>query len=283
MTFFRIPAALAVLTALAAPAFAQDRTAGDLPIAAQMFTLRDFGTLDEQLAAVAAAGVTAVETVGFQGVTAEELKALLDAHGIQAVSTHAQLAALRDDLDGVVAFNKAIGNAVITVPWLPPEQRPTDAEGWRALGAELGGIQDALEAQGMRMAYHNHDFELADFDGETGLEILFEAAGDGLEAELDVAWIARAGYDPAAYIARFDGRLFAIHAKDNQPEGQGEAERGFAALGTGVLDFTTILPAAEAAGADWYVIEHDKPIDAAEVVAVGAAFLTKNLPEGATR
>ena len=76
-------------------AAAQDRDTGTLPIAVQMYTLRDSGTLDDQLAAVQAAGVTAVETVGMQDTDAETLKAALDKHGITAISTHAQLADLR--------------------------------------------------------------------------------------------------------------------------------------------------------------------------------------------
>ena len=256
---------------------------GDLPIAVQMYTLRDYGTLDEQLAAVQAAGVTAVETVGMQDTDAQTLKGLLDQYGIEAISTHAQLDDLRSDLDAVIAFNKAIGNNVLTVPYLPEEQRPTDAAGWTALGEELAQISTKLGDQGMTLAYHNHDFEMAEFDGRTALEILFEAAGDDIMAELDLAWVARGGHDPVEYLSRFDDRVFAIHAKDNAPEGEAEDERGFKALGDGVLDWDAILPAAEEAGVDWYIIEHDQPIDAAQVVMTGATFLTENLPDGATR
>lgn len=267
-----------VVALTATGAVAQDRAAADLPIAAQMFTLRDHGTLDEQLAAVQAAGVTAVETVGMQETDAETLKAALEAHGISAISTHAQLADLRTDLNAVVNFNKAIGNNIITVPYLPEEERPTDAAGWQALGTELAGISEQLKAQDMVLAYHNHDFEMAEYDGRTALEVLFEAAGPDLMAELDLAWVARGGLDPVEYLDRFDQRVFAIHAKDNAPEGEAEDERGFKALGEGVLDWTTILPAADAAGVDWYIIEHDLPIDAAAVVKTGADFLSANLP-----
>ena len=268
--------------AVVAP-MAQARETGELPIAVQMYTLRDHGTLDEQLAAVQAAGVTAVETVGMQDTDAETLKAALEAHDIEAISTHAQLADLRGDLDAVVAFNKAIGNDVITVPYLPEDQRPTDAAGWTALGEELATISDKLDDQDMTLAYHNHDFEMVEFDGRTALEILFEAAGDDVMAELDLAWVARGGLDPVEYLGRFDDRVFAIHAKDNAPEGEAEDERGFKALGEGVLDWDAILPAAEEAGAEWYIIEHDQPIDAAQVVMTGATFLTEHLPDGASR
>ncbi|WP_136685447.1 sugar phosphate isomerase/epimerase family protein [Falsirhodobacter xinxiangensis] len=273
-------AVAALFASVAMPAFAQT---GELPIAVQLYTLRDFGTLEEQLAAVQEAGITAVETVGTQKVSAEELKGLLDKHGIEAISTHAQLADLRSDLDSVIEFNKAIGNSYITVPYLQEEDRPTDAAGWQALGEELGQISEKIEAEGMTLAYHNHAFEIVDFDGKTALEIMLDAAGPEVEAELDLAWVARAGFDPAEYLARFDGRVFAIHAKDNAPEGEAEDEKGFAALGEGVLDWDAILPAAEEAGVTWYIIEHDLPKDAVAVVQTGAAYLTENLPEGATR
>lgn len=274
----------AMLAALAVPATAQEeRSASDLPIAVQLYTLRDHGPLEDRLAAVQAAGVTAVETVGTQDMEATDLKALLDEYGIEAISTHAQLADLRADLDAVAAFNREIGNDVITVPFLPEDQRPADAEGWRALGAELAEISTALQAQDMMLAYHNHAFEMAEFDGQTALEIMMDAAGEDVMAELDLAWVARGGLDPVEYLGRFDGRLFAIHAKDNAPEGEAEDERGFKALGEGVLDWDAILPAAEEAGAEWYIIEHDQPIDAAEVVMTGATFLTEHLPDSATR
>ncbi|SMO81662.1 sugar phosphate isomerase/epimerase family protein [Paracoccus laeviglucosivorans] len=279
-------ALLATAMFVAAPvaAVAQEaRVTGELPIAVQMYTLRDHGTLDEQLAAVQAAGITAVETVGTQKVSAEELKAALDKHGIKAISTHAQIDDLRSDLDGVIAFNKAIGNDTIIVPHLKPEARPTDAAGWTALGEELKGMSDKLQAQDMQLGYHNHDFEMVDMGGKTALEVMMEAAGDDVVAELDLAWVSRGGFDPVEYLDRFDGRVFAIHAKDNAPAGEAADEKGFKALGEGVMDFAKILPAAEEAGAKWYIIEHDLPKDAAAVVKTGAEYLTKNLPEGATR
>lgn len=258
--------------------FATPTLAQDLPIAVQMYTLRDFGTLEEQLAAVQAAGVKAVETVGTQKVSAEELNALLEKYDIEVISTHAQLADLRDDLAGVIAFNKAVGNDVITVPNLREEVRPTDAEGWKTLGEEFKAMSDTLKAEDMSLVYHNHDYEMQMFDGRTALEIMLEAAGPDVRSELDAAWVARTGIDPAEYIEKLDGRLFAIHAKDNAPEGTAVEQRGFAAVGEGVLNWDTLLPAATKAGAEWFIIEHDMPADAAAVITTGADYLRANLP-----
>ncbi len=274
-------AAAALLFLAAAPGFARDAASHAQPIAVQMYTLRNVATLDEQLKIVHDAGVHAVETVGTQNVTAPELKQLLDKYAIKAVSTHVQLADVRKDLDSVVAFNQALGNTYLVVPYLGDKERPTDAAGWTALGKELGDISRQVQAKGMTLAYHNHDFELVDFGGKTGLELLFDAAGPTLKSELDLAWVARAGYDPAAMLDKFSGRVFAVHAKDNAPKGEARDEGGFAALGQGVLDWKTILPAAQKAGVQWYVIEHDEPRDPAAVVRIGADYLRKHLPAGA--
>lgn len=264
------------------PGFARDATPVQ-PVAVQMYTLRHVASLDERLKIVHDAGVRAVETVGTQNVSASELKRLLDTYSIRVISSHVQLADLRADLDGVVAFQQAIGNTVLVVPYLGERERPTDAAGWTALGEELAGISERLQARGMTLAYHNHDFELVDFAGRTGLELLFEAAGPGLKTELDLAWVARAGLDPAAMLGKFRGRLFAVHAKDNAAQGQAQDEGGFAAVGQGVLDWASILPAARAAGVQWFIVEHDQPRDPAAVVKAGADYLNKHLPADAVR
>lgn len=278
---------LALLLLVALPAFAGDPAGSQQPIAVQMYTLRNAGTLDQQLKIVHDAGVGAVETVGTQNVSATELKHLLDRYSIKAISSHVQLADLRSDLDGVVAFNRSIGNTTLVVPYLDKKDRPTDAAGWTALGQELGQIAAQANAQGMRLAYHNHDFELVDFNGKTGLELLFAAAGPDLQTELDLAWVARAGHDPVVMLGKFRGHVFAVHAKDNAPRGQAEDEGGFAAVGQGVLDWNAILPAAAAAGVHWYIVEHDHPRDPAKVIKTGADYLrqhlTATLPASAPR
>ena len=213
----RRAAALALLLLTALPGLASEAVAAQKPIAVQMYSLRNAGSLDQQLKIVRDAGVHAVETVGTQGVSASELKQLLDRYSIRAISSHVALAELRRDLDGVVAFNRSIGNATLVVPYLDAKDRPTDAAGWTALGQELGRLSKQVRAKGMRLAYHNHDFELVDFNGRTGLELLFAAAGPDLQTELDLAWVARSGHDPAVMLGKFRDRLFAVHARTMRP------------------------------------------------------------------
>ena len=270
-------ACLAAATAL--PALAQDDgQSTDLPLAVQMFTLRDYGDFDRQLQAVADAGVTRIETFGMDERDAEDVRQMLDAHGIEVISDHVSIDRLRDDLDAVVAFNRTVGNDTIVMPYLAEEIRPTDADGWRALGTELAGIAAALSDQEMRLGYHNHDFEIAEFDGRTALELIFEAAGPDLLAEVDLAWVARGGHDPATYLETIGDRVFAVHAKDNKPDFETADERGFETVGSGTLDWDAILPAAQAVGVEYYIIEHDAAAAPAENIAASADFLREALP-----
>nr|WP_163500295.1 sugar phosphate isomerase/epimerase [Halomonas socia] len=263
-------------TSIAIPSLAQQEPS-ELPIAVQMYTLRDFGDLEEQMAAVQRSDVGAIETVGDQGVSSDELKALLAEYELEVISSHIPLEDLRHRLDETIAFNRAIGNDTLTLPYLDESERPESISEWQSLGQELGDIASRLNDEGFRLAYHNHEFEMEVLEGKTALEHMFDAAGPNLLVELDIAWVARGGLDPAEYVNRFEERLFAVHAKDNSPEGSAEEEGGFATLGMGVLDWETILPVIESSESEWYIIEHDHPIDAEAVITEGSRFLCQEL------
>ena len=82
-----------------------------LPIAVQLYSLRTLpGGFDDTLAQVAAVGFTAVETVGDHGLTADDMRALLEKHSLQVISTHLQLDALREHTREIIAFNQIMGN-----------------------------------------------------------------------------------------------------------------------------------------------------------------------------
>lgn len=253
-------------------------TGADLPIAVQMYTLRDYGSFEEQLQLAADSGYANVETVGTHDLSAEEMNALLDETGLSVVSAHFDLNTLRTDLEGVVAFNEAIGNTNIVMPYLGEEDRPQDAAGWQELGAELNDIGAQLRESGIQLAYHNHDFEMEEIDGELIIDHILNAADpENLMWQADVAWVDRGGQDPAQLLSDHAGRVITIHAKDNAPEGENEDEGGWATVGEGVLNWDEILPAARDAGAQWYIMEHDQPADHAAVISSSQDFLSSTL------
>jgi sugar phosphate isomerase/epimerase len=110
-----------------------------------------------------------------------------------------------------------------------------------------------LKRHGLNFAYHNHSFEFEKFDGKSGFDIFYETAGDLVKAELDVYWLKHGGEDPVRIINRLGPRVLLLHLKD-MSDGP---ERKFAPVGSGILDFKSILAAAETIGAEWGVVEQD--------------------------
>ncbi len=245
-----------------------------LPLAVQMYTLRHLtDSLDQVLAQVAAIGYRGIEALGDHGMAAPAFLDLLNKHGLQAVSSHVQLQALEENTDGVVAFHQAVGNTALVIP-VPPKERPTDAASWRALGSRLDKLGARLADNGMQLLYHNHAWEMELLEGKRALDWMMESADPAhLQWEPDLAWIVRGGANPVEMLERYTGRCPRIHVKDLAPEGQGEDEKGFADVGHGTLDWAALLPAAKAAGGEWYIVEHDWPVDPLRTVRRSYEFL----------
>jgi sugar phosphate isomerase/epimerase len=235
----------------------------NLPLAVQLYSLRKMPeSLDERLGKVAAAGYRGVETIGDHDLSAGALQELLDKHNLQAISSHVGFEPLEKDVDKWIAFNQAIGNQVIVIPYLAEELRPKDAAGWAALGERFGKLGKRISEAGMRLLYHNHAFEMVETDGKLMIEWLLDSTDPAyLQWEPDLAWIVRGEADPVPLLKKYAGRAPRAHAKDLAPAGTGQEEMGFADVGYGTLDWANLLPAARAAGVEWYIVEHDLPQD----------------------
>jgi sugar phosphate isomerase/epimerase len=130
----------------------------------------------------------------------------------------------------------------------------------------------------MTLLYHNHNWELQEFEGRLALDLLFEAAGPALGFEPDLAWIAAGGHDPVALLYRYSGRCSRVHIKDLAPRGERPEDELFdgivmADVGAGTLAWPTLIPAAQAAGATWLIVEHDNPRDPIASITGSLAYL----------
>jgi sugar phosphate isomerase/epimerase len=241
------------------------------------------GSLDEMLAQVAAAGYSAVETVGDHGCTAPELRALLDKHHLQVISTHLQLDALRNSLPEIIAFNQAIGNDTLVAPYIPYLIGEKRASVFQETGQLLGDLARRCQVEGLRLLYHNHHWEMIELEGKLALDWLFDSAVESLGFEPDLAWITFAGVDPVTSLQRYAGRCPRVHIKDLAPKGERPEDAVMdgavmADVGYGVLDWSRLLPAAHDAGAAWYIVEHDNPRDPIASVSRSLTYLHQQLP-----
>ncbi|WP_181704271.1 sugar phosphate isomerase/epimerase family protein [Chthonobacter albigriseus] len=238
----------------------------------QLYTSRNFPPLEAQLKTLARLGYTNVEPFSAVYGDVPALKAALDANGLSCVSGHFALDLMEKDLDAAVAIARTLGISIMVAPWLPPEQRPTDAAGWIALGERLGAVADKLKPLGFTLAWHNHDFEFVALpDGS--MPIRHVLAHPSVMLELDVAWVARAGADPQQWLREYADRIVSVHVKDIAPAGQNADEDGWADVGDGVVPWAALWADVVKTAARITVAEHDNPSDYERFAARSAAAI----------
>ncbi|NJM40557.1 MAG: sugar phosphate isomerase/epimerase [Anaerolineae bacterium] len=226
----------------------------------QLFTVRESlgkdvaGTLRD----VAAAGYAGVELFGPYGsMVFNQYRPLLAELNVGVISGHVLIDTISDAalLEKTVTEYAKMGAKHLALAWLQPELRG-GLEAYRKVAKLVNNAGQVAKAHGLQFAYHNHDFEFEKVDdGRTAHQVLMdETDPDLVKAELDLFWVAKAGLDVIEVLNNLKGRVSLVHVKDMTGDGQ----RTFEIVGDGIMDFDKILPAADAAGADWFIVEQDQ-------------------------
>jgi sugar phosphate isomerase/epimerase len=243
-------------------------------IGVQLYTLRDRlerdvpGTLQQ----IAAIGYGEVETHDLFGLSATEFRSLLDGNGLATPAGHVPIGAMRDNLEGVLATAQTLGQRWVVVPWLPEAERTL--AGYRRVAADLNRAGEAAQTRGMRVAYHNHEWEFLPVDGtRTGYDLLLDETDAALvDLELDLFWAVQAGQDPVELFQRQPGRFPLCHVKDMVGIG---AEQRMVEVGEGEIDFARIFAHGELAGLRHYFVEHDNPQDSLASIQISYQNLSE--------
>ena len=242
------------------------------PIALQVYSVRDYAEQDFAAAMreVKAMGYDGVELAGTYGMTAVECKKILDEVGLALISAHVNIDLLEDD--AALADYAATGIHYVAIPWLVG---PKDSKELEASIARIYNVAKRCKAAGLQLLYHNHDFEFLKIDGKYVLDAYYETIpADLLQTELDTCWVNVGGENPADYVRKYTGRAPIVHLKDfagrksenmyaligsNAAKEDSEGEFEFRPVGYGLQNVPGILAAAEEAGAQWVVVEQDRP------------------------
>ncbi len=247
-----------------------------LSVALQVYSVRDDAKADLRgtLEKIKKMGFDGVEFAGLYGYAPADIKAMCAEIGLVPISAHVPYLDMLADPKGVLSQYAEIGVKFVAVPYLTPEYRPgTDAFPEVVKNVEmLGKVAKEL---GIQLLYHNHDFEFAKIDGKYALDMLYDTVpAEYLQTELDVCWVNVGGEVPADYIRKYSGRCPVVHLKDfygekdenmyeligiNTPAPKKPGNFEFRPVGSGLNDFPAILKAAEESGAEWVVVEQDKP------------------------
>jgi len=98
------------------------------------------------------------------------------------------------------------------------------------------------QKEGIQLAYHNHEIEFRDTDGQVPYDILMTTTDPKLlKFQIDVGNLTFGGKDAITYLSKYPDRYFSLHAKDFAP---GKAA---VPVGQGVLDWNKIFALAKKA------------------------------------
>ena len=275
----------------------------NIKVGIQLYSLRDelAKDMDATLKRVKEMGYDYVEFAGFYDKSAEEIKALLDKHGLTAVSIHQSLDPyLSENAEEFVKFVKTIGIKYSAVPWMDKKVFYDEAR-YAEFVANMKKVAKLLSDNGIALCYHNHDFEYEKIDGEYILDRLYKDVPE-IMTELDLCWVKYGGEEPVRYINKYAKRSGIVHFKDFYANAMGggpvyalidengkeieskkptQAETGFrfTPLGKGLQDFKSILEAVKDSDIEYVIYEKDAWYDADpfEEALISRQFLKNEL------
>lgn len=240
-------------------------------IGLQLYSLREQIVSDVAgvIGKVAKAGYSEVETYGysakdlFWGMKPSDFDNLLKENQLVSPSGHYDVGTylsketsaddLKRTLDEYTEAALAIGQTYIIVPWLAPEMR-SSIDGYKYVAEKLNQVGEELKKSNLKLAYHNHDFEFEDHNGQTGYDIfLAETDADKLKLELDLYWVVRSQKDPVKLFTDHPGRFNLWHVKDMDKANPALNTE----IGSGSIDFSTIFKSAKLAGMEYLYVEQE--------------------------
>ena len=247
----------------------------------QLYSVRDevVRDMDAAFAKIKSIGYDYVELAGYFGRSPEEVRELLDKHGLIAISMHQGPHDFWRGGQPTIDDLKTVGVKYCAIPWYGVEEFKERFDETMDKFTELG---KTFKENGIQLLYHNHDFEFRKIDGEYILDKIYKTIpADVLQPEFDTCWVNYGGEDPAEYLAKYsDRKIDVVHLKDfickgfatgpvygligeGGSEGKNTDDNGFKfkPCGYGVQNFPAILESCEKIGAEYLIVEQDQWYD----------------------
>jgi sugar phosphate isomerase/epimerase len=243
----------------------------------QLYSLRDQLPKDVKgvIEKVAKAGYKEVETFGYSkqggywGLDAKAFSSLLKANGLKTASGHYDLNSFfvegkKEELNSYIEAAKITGQSYIIVPSIDGSILKSKSD-FEKVAANLNKAAEICKGAGLKLGYHNHNFEWKPADGTTFYDTILKETDPALvHMEMDIFWVVRAGQDPVKIFARHPGRFALVHIKDRDKTNTDINTE----IGKGSIDFKTIIPKARAAGVTHFIMEQENYINIDPYVSI---------------
>ena len=268
----------ALLAGLAMPSWLKECKKAKM-IGLQLWTIRDAMKADPvgSLKKLANMGYGAVESAGYSNgmyynMKPVAFKKVLDDLGLALNSGHGGLGFNSEDkgtflneFERYVADAASIDQKYIVLAWIPEEYRTLDK--YKELSELLNKNGEVAKKYGVQVAYHNHDFEFFETEGQIPYDLMLQQTDkDLVDFELDLYWIKKGGKHYKDYFEKHSGRFPLWHVKDMD----NTEEAYFTEVGNGIIDFPEIFKCRKKSGMKFFYIEQDDcrnnvPLKSAEI------------------
>lgn len=237
----------------------------------QLYSLRETFKTDPVVALdkVKEFGFKTAELYNGLPLETEKLKSMLADRGITIVSGHFGYDAMKKDVNEVVKSAQALGVKYAGVAWIPHEIGNFGTADVQRAAADFNVFGEAFKKAGIQFFYHVHGYEfrpVTEGATETFFDQLAAATNPELVAfEMDVFWVVQPGADPVKLLEKYPSRWQLMHLKDIRKGARTGVFTGKApltddvALGTGMVDWPTLLRTAAKTGVKHYFIEDESP------------------------
>lgn len=205
---------------------------------------------------------------GYFGRSADEVKAILQEHGMSVPSIHTDLDTMETKMEEFARASEVLNFTYITLPAIPDDRRQT-MDAYKKMADTFNSIGENAKKHGLKLAYHNHGYGLQKIAGQVPFDVMIDATDPDLVfLEMDVFWTTAGRADPIEYLKKYSGRYHLMHLKDMNPityfSGDGSNAPQWMELfpkmttaGDGQIDLDTIVKVAKAHGAQHFFVEQD--------------------------
>ncbi|HLX60073.1 MAG TPA: TIM barrel protein [Planctomycetota bacterium] len=236
------------------------------PIALQLYSLRELAAKDFAgvLKTVSKIGYAGVEFAGLHGMSATDVKKVIDSEGLVACSAHTPMFE-KEKWNQIEDDARTLGYTRLVGMLFRPDFESADKI--KICADKVNEVIAHFEPKGFSVHYHNHDWE---FDAP-GKDASFYGLCPKANLEIDIYWVQVAGQNPAEVVRRYANRTELLHIKD----GPCDRKLAMTAVGKGKVDVAAAIHAAEAGKLAWNIVELDRcDTDMVEAVRESHAFLT---------
>ena len=185
----------------------------------------------------------------FWGWKNTEFKKYMDDLEMKIISSHCDI---QKDFERKAAEAAEIGMSYLICPWKGPQKSIDD---FKKFADEFNKCGEICKKNGIRFAYHNHDYSFKPINGQVPQEVMMNGTDKNLvDFEMDIYWVVAAGEDPKAWFAKHPGRFKLCHVKDLAKTAKGHES---VQIGKGTIDFKSILKAGTGKGLKYYIVEQE--------------------------